>query len=924
MYHAASFQRTAQSTVTPTIIAQAQARFSANITFLAKVLPELTQALLSCKTNQFSLFINDNAYLNLQDNKSGEALYAPDPYAESVAEVAEFVARPVAIAKYQKVSFGNKPLDEQAVVFVFGVGCGYHLKQLLLTNKLSALLIYEAELELLKHSLYVIDWQELFDIANQKNILLAIQPAHAVGDIKKHLNELNTAGLFEKKLYLYRHSYQYLTEEVIQFLITSSGQPELLLKGEGRFLGLRGTQDYLPMRPAAVLGNVIPDFAISQQHQDRFSSNIAKLKQFYPDIAEFYQHYQPKRWQFCIDNTGQDNIFHLPSRTFAYRDSEHDSAALATLFMQNPFRDTAIYSQSYQPKLEKYIHFKQIAATEALQKQLPKTELSTLPDMRTLAFFGCGLAKQITQILQEVTPSNIFIFEEDPDLFYASLYCTNWAELIEQTNAGQRHLYFNIGCAPESYLGYFLQQLYVVGAYEISNTFLFPCYFRPHLQKALAGLREQLRTFIALSEYYDNARFATTHFLHNAEVGATFYQHRASKNSYTCPVFIVGNGPSLDELIPYIQQYQHDAIIISCGTALKALYEYGITPDFHAEVEQNSATYNWITKVPDRQYLKQIQFLATAAAFPETVKLFKGANLSFVASHIPHRLLSKVDEQTADNFTQLQYAFPTVSNLALNMALRLGFQDIYLFGVDLGFVDIAHHHSKKSGYYTAQGEATYDYAKSMGRAIPVRGNFQPHVFTKFEFNMARNVMEQVIASHKNTSQVFNCSFGAYIEGAMPLMAENILIPTMPAGAKAKVLQALLAENFNTITQPTLINYRQYLAAQLPNVHDVITPWLSKLEGVATIYADLAQIQTQQAAMLKVLYLPQNYVARCLLEGSAYCYLGLMNAFADKLRDTDDMALFNQLIGVWRDYLVQVQADLANIAETPCPVAGLAG
>lgn len=923
MYYAASFQQTAKSTTNTDIILKAKQRFVTNMAFLAGVMPDLARSVLNCKTNQYSLFVNDLANLNVQDNRSGEALYGTDPYAEVVNEVDDFLARPLAISQNACAAFGDEALTEKAVVLLFGVGCGYHLKQLLLTDKLAALLIYETEIELLKHSLHVVNWQELFEIANQKNVLLAIQPEHAVSNIKAHLAELHTAGLFSNKVYLYRHSYHLLTEDIFQFLISSSGQPQTLLQGEGRFLGLRGAPHYLPMRPMGILGNSGPEFVLTQQHQDTFAANLAKLQQFYPEIAHFYHNYQPNRWQFCVDQSGKDNIFHLPSRTFAYHDSENDSAALTKLFMQNPFRDTAIYSQGYQPKLKSYIHFQHIAETEALQKLLPKTESQSLPDIRTLAFFGCGLGKQITQILQEVTPSNIFLFEEDPDLFYASLYCTDWAVLIDKTNDSKGHLYLNIGSSPNEYLGYFMQQLYVIGAYEISNTFLFPCYFRPHLQKAIADLREQLKTFIALNEYYDNARFAITHFLKNAEHGAMFYHKNNAKKAYACPVFIIGNGPSLDQLIEYIQQYKDNAVIISCGTALKALYEYGITPDFHAEVEQNGATYNWITKTPDRDYLKRIQLLSTAAVHPATVKLFKGASLSFSSGQIPYRILTSTNIETADSFCQLTHAFPTVSNLALNMALDLGFQDVYLFGVDLGFVDVAHHHSVKSGYYTAQGQATYDYAKRIGQPIQVRGNFQSSVFTKFEFNLARKVMEQVIASYKNTSQVFNCSLGAYIEGSVPLAAEHILISTMSNAVKKHALQVIEAENFSTISSQMQTRYRQYLLLHLPAAEQVIAQWLELFHCSAEAYSDIAEMIDKHANMLEVLSVEHNRLARFLLEGSAYSFLGLMNAFADRLRDSDDMQLFNQLLNIWQDYLSHVQADLSNILDKPCPVALLA-
>lgn len=925
MYNSFFYQSNRQTEQNHTsLIEQTEQLFKANMAFLARELPELQQTLLSCKTNRYSLFINDADLLNIRDNHSGEALYSRQPAAEVSDEVSSFLKRPVALCRHSTlVRTEADCLPDKAVVMVFGVASGYHLKQLLQSNKLAALLIYEADIELLKQSLNFIVWQDLLEIANKNNVLLAIQPDYAVGNIKQHLAELDAAGLFSDNIYLYRHTFHPLTEEVIRFLLVSSGDNQALLHGEGRFLGLKAEHEYLPVRPTNILGNAVPDFTVAAKHQLILNRNLAKLQAFYPDIAAFYENYQPQRWQFCVDETGQENIFHLSSRTLAYRDGSTEAELLTQLFKQNPFRDSAIYSQSFQEKLSKYIHFQQIFEVEKLQKLLPKTEKFSIQDIRTLAFFGTGLAGHIELTLNDLSPLNIFIFEEDPDLFYASLYVTDWAELIEKSNASNGHLYFNIGCSPDTYLNYFLYQLYIVGAYEISNTFLFPCYYRPHLQKAIGNLRDQLKTFIALNEYYDNARYGITHFLHNAQDGALFYRQRQQKTTYSCPVFIIGNGPSLDELVEHIRQHQADAIIISCGTALKALYEYGITPDFHAEAEQNSATYNWITKVPDRAYLRSVHFLSTAAAFPKTAKLFKSACLAFNVSHIPFKVLAQVDNVLAQKMCQLKYAFPTVSNFAVNLALSIGFENIYLFGVDLGFADVDHHHSKKSAYYTVQGDSLHDYAKHVGRQIPVKGNFSSYVFTKFEFNMARKVMEQAVASYQQSSQVFNCSAGAFIEGSLPLPAEDILIKSQ-SGQKASALENLVTENFSTIPGAALDQYKNFIVSELPLVVDVITQWLEIVLVDVKNEIEAKELIAKQAIFLKSLYSKNSRLAHFLLEGSAYSFLGLMNSFVNTLKENQDFELFNQLVKIWQDYLLMVKNDLADILGEACPVAGLVG
>ncbi|MGP4763491.1 hypothetical protein ACTXP8_27365, partial [Klebsiella pneumoniae] len=79
------------------------------------------------------------------------------------------------------------------------------------------------------------------------------------------------------------HTFHPLTEEVIRFLLASSGDSKTLLQGDGRFLGLKGEHEYLPVRPANILGNTVTDFTVAAKHQLMFNRNLDKLQAFYPD-----------------------------------------------------------------------------------------------------------------------------------------------------------------------------------------------------------------------------------------------------------------------------------------------------------------------------------------------------------------------------------------------------------------------------------------------------------------------------------------------------------------------------------------------------------------------------------------------------------------------------------------------------------------
>jgi hypothetical protein len=130
-----------------------------------------------------------------------------------------------------------------------------------------------------------------------------------------------------------------------------------------------------------------------------------------------------------------------------------------------------------------------------------------------------------------------------------------------------------------------------------------------------------------------------------------------------------------------------------------------------------------------------------------------------------------------------------VTNLATDLFSQLGFESIYLIGVDLGFISKEKHHSSFSSYYNSDGKERYDFAERNNTSLKVPGNFRSWVGTKPEFKIARQIMVQAIAANPNKTDYYNCGDGAKIDGASPLPVDNILIST-PQGNKPQVLAAL--------------------------------------------------------------------------------------------------------------------------------------
>ena len=115
-------------------------------------------------------------------------------------------------------------------------------------------------------------------------------------------------------------------------------------------------------------------------------------------------------------------------------------------------------------------------------------------------------------------------------------------------------------------------------------------------------------------------------------------------------------------------------------------------------------SFDWASRIGDKDYLKQINFISCNGVHPDTVKLYKDTFLAFKEGESSTVFMKELFPELELPF--LHFSYPTVSNFVINYVLELGFKQVYLFGVDLGMVDVNHHHSKSSGYYKKDGGIT--------------------------------------------------------------------------------------------------------------------------------------------------------------------------------------------------------------------------
>lgn len=878
-----------------------------NIDAIKTYIPSLIDIVNNHKSERYSLFCNRSGELNLVEFSTGRTFYSEHVLQEVQQEVQSFISAANYIhlnTQGAKAGVETLPSEPDAVI-VFGMGLGHHLHELVKRCQPRYLIVYEPELDFLISSLQVANWRELLEIIAFSNTRIFLQMGSAATGITEELKELLAFDGTLDKVYLYRHQFHPMMDNVFNFLHDHSGDFAALTNSGHQFTEYTDALDYVPERSGHVLANYAPEPADTAARQQLFERNLEVLRQYYPGVYKEIHLHKPKRW-LLVQDKQQLNLLHTERQALLYGDQDYESEQLVEYFSNHPFKDDVILGLRSGGKLAQYTHFKAVTKMRPiLEKTLIKK--GVLPDtVESLIVFGIGLGRHIELLLQKHKVNKLYICEPNLDFFYASLFQTDWQAIVDKFSSGDQRLYLNLGGDGSQYFYDLMGQFYQVGAYSIADTYLMSSYYNKKMSSAIHELRSELAVVLALGEYFDHARYGIAHTYHSLSAGHRFMKLQksdsaASSISKNLPVFVIGNGPSLDTLLPYLKEHQNNAVIVSCGTALRSLYRNGIRPDFHAEIEQNRATYDWITQVDDKDYLKQITLLSVNGIHPDSAALFKQTLLCMKEGEASTFVFNSGLTKRGIQIKQLAYAYPTVTNLVMNYFIQWGFRDYYLMGVDLGFVDINSHHSKFSAYYKEDGSQTYDYKSLHGGGPVVAGNFRPVVFTKKEFEVARKLMEQAISKAPERIEVYNCSDGAKIKGSLALPPENILLKPLQQ-PKSKLIEELVTLTFH----PELSSYSDMIfhSFSMDALSDTLNRWQELVAVDVTDGVSARKLIREQWTLIRACGLLDKNLTFSLFYGSANYISGILTKIASGL-DEDSFELldnFNQIVQIWRDYL----------------------
>lgn len=435
--------------------------------------------------------------------------------------------------------------------------------------------------------------------------------------------------------------------------------------------------------------------------------------------------------------------------------------------------------------------------------------------------FGSGYGWHLDRLVDDWEIRHLLIADTDPERLNLSLYFVDYVSL--HTRFARKGFYFTVALEedPEALANDMRVMLYHLWPpyFMQGAAIFFNDYDSERVRELWSNLKRDLWTMYRGWGYLDDEVLGLKHAMENAIDRIPLYTRKPDIPK-DAMAFVVGSGPSLDGLLPLLREHGERAVIISCGSAITALVNAGIKPDIHVEVERTWVTYAVLRDTAAREWLKDMPLVALNIMHPGV----------FGLTSKPLMILKDLDAGCSLVDFYKDYARfrsnPTCTNGGADLALRMGFKQVYLFGVDYGFRDESKHHAMASMYFEENQD---DFTEELARVVEqthaaargareIDANFGGKVLSTDTFMHSRDALQISIKEFPD-AKVFNLNDGAEIKGAIPLHAKDARIE----GSAELKQQALVAamSAFTTDYDPDPHARLDFLLTQLKAVREDI-------------------------------------------------------------------------------------------------------
>ncbi|WP_104687575.1 motility associated factor glycosyltransferase family protein [Helicobacter acinonychis] len=476
---------------------------------------------------------------------------------------------------------------------------------------------------------------------------------------------------------------------------------------------------------------------LEKEISKRFRDNLVFFKSYHPNLFNALN--TPfKNYQLLFEKN-HFNLLHTPTNALSYPKAQMIEIAfnMAHSPLNNPrwSLDNNHLSLNYLKNQNNHKLPLTLKATHAIpnflnQTQTPCSLGQFLPPTMIYGVLD-GLFLAILQA-QNYRFHSLYLFEENLDLFKISCYFVRYEDLIIKGAKLFIQGFFN----PNELKIDFLKR-------PVTHSFL-KLEIMPYKSAFNARMRENIQNYYkqALRGWgsFEDELLGFKNTLKNLPLYKTL---KTKPKKINAPICVVGNGPSLDLLLPFLKENEENCIIFSCGTALKPLKTHGIKVDFQIEVER----IDYLKEVLEKAPLKDTPLIGANMLNPNAFFLAKEAFM-FMRGGSACAYISPLS---------VEYAAPFVGNAGVALASLMS-DEIYLCALDCAYIKGFKKHAKNSYY---ENEKEIDTSS----LISVEGNFKGYeTFSDSLFLLSKERIEEALIYYK-PKKVYNLSYGAKIKHA---------------------------------------------------------------------------------------------------------------------------------------------------------------
>jgi hypothetical protein len=373
-----------------------------------------------------------------------------------------------------------------------------------------------------------------------------------------------------------------------------------------------------------------------------------------------------------------------------------------------------------------------------------------LDDESIIIVYGIGLGYHINYLLNRLSLSNrLILVEPSKEIFEFALNNGYYDEFKNREST-----YF-IKEESEEKLRILLSSYIPWDNFEnvVYKEFKqYPSVFKDHYEKfnkclleTINSMRINRNTALYFAEQWQSNFMENLEFVFRSVPVKSFFD--VFKN---IPAVIVSAGPSLDKNIKLLKEIKNRCIIICVGTALKVLVREKIEPDFIVSIDGSEKNFRHF-----EGYVTNAPLLYDLTIYPEILRRHKG---HLIIGEIASGFSTLLEEKLSIKFGNLSTG-PSVANLSLDFAYKLGCNPIIFIGQDLAYFDNRTHASgttyENDRIKRYSGEKEYIY---------VEGNYEDNVLTDRVLLSFKTWFENYIYGHPDRTYINATEGGALIKG----------------------------------------------------------------------------------------------------------------------------------------------------------------